>query len=205
MGQKQSQSWIADGEKYALLGLSIKVTDPAIDRLDLSPDFQVIGGNDFKIPDEWREWLGSIRVEEVEACDLFIAAKLSSSAPDVLDGENIQLTDRLWAFYRGPVILTGAYRDGEIGLRQQRDLDAPVPNDFRPYPDVTLAEFRQAAAIAGRLERLAVTRQGSNRWRFNRVLHLYCQTRAEREQPCHAQGIGRQDATRMGTLCVQSA
>lgn len=71
--------------------LRIKVTDPAIDRLDLSAHFQVIGGNDFRIPDEWCEWRGIIRVEEVKACHLFIAAKLSCSTPDVLDGENIRL------------------------------------------------------------------------------------------------------------------
>lgn len=191
MGQEQPQNWIADGEKYALLGLAVKVTGPAIAQLDLSPDFGIVGGNDFKIPEEWREWLGSIRVEEVEACTLFVLTKLASAAPDILDGENILLTNRLWAFYRGlllsstfatahkPVILTGSCRNGEIGLRQQQDLDVPVPNDFHPYPDVTPDEFRQAAAIARGLERLAATRQGSNRWRFNRVLHLYSQTRAE--------------------------
>lgn len=32
-----------------------------------------------------------------------------------------------------------------------------------------------------RLEKLAETRRGSNRWRFNRVLHLYTQTRTERD------------------------
>src|SRR5450755_778548 len=120
MTQAQAKGWIADGEKYALLGLSVKVTDPGIAALDLSPHFQFIGGNDFTIPDEWRGWLGSIRVEEVEACDLFIAAKLKSATPEVLDGENNQLTYRIWGFYRGlllastfaaahkPVILTGA-------------------------------------------------------------------------------------------------
>jgi hypothetical protein len=191
MGQGQSQRWIEDGEKYALLGLSVKITDPNIARLDLSPHFQIVAGSDFMIPDEWREWLGSIRVEEVEACDLFVAAKVRSATPDVLDGENNLLTNRLWAFYRGlllsstfatahkPVILTGSCRNGEIGLRQQQDLDVPIPNDFRPYPDVALDEFKRAATIAERLERLAATRQGSNRWRFNRVMHLYSQTRAE--------------------------
>lgn len=191
MGQNRSQGWIADGEKYALLGLSVKVTDPDIAKLDLSPGFQIIGGNDFKIRDEWREWLGSIRVEKVEACDLFIAAKMKSKTPDILDGENIQLNNHVWGFYRGlllsstfatahkPVILTGSCRDGEVGLRQIQDLDVPVPNDFRPYPEVMPANFSEAAAIAGQLERLSATRQGSNRWRFNRVLHLYAQTRTE--------------------------
>jgi hypothetical protein len=193
MGQAQAQSWIADGEKYALLGLSVKVMAPNVAELDLAPNFQVIEGANFKVPDEWREWLGSIRVEEVEACDLFIAAKLKSATPDVLDGENIQLNNRVWGFYRGlllsstfatahkPVILSGSCRDGEVGLRQLQDLDVPVPNDFRPYPDVAPDDFRQAATIAERLERIAATRQGSNRWRFNRVLHLYAQTRTEQD------------------------
>ena len=193
MAQAQAKGWIADGEKYALLGLSVKVTDPNVGKLDLSPNFQIIGGSDFTIPDEWRGWLGSIRVEEVEACDLFIAAKLKSATPDILDGENILLTNRVWGFYRGlllsstfatahkPVVLTGSCRDAEIGLRQRQDLDVPVPNDFRPYPDVPAPAFREAAAIAERNEHMVATRQGSNRWRFNRVLHLYCETRAKPE------------------------
>src|ERR1700730_12778228 len=49
--------------------------------------------------------------------------------------ENILLTARVWALYRGlllsstfatahkPVILTGSCRNGEIGLRQQQDID----------------------------------------------------------------------------------
>jgi len=78
MAQALSQSWIADGEKYALLGLSVKLPE-GLRGLDLSPHFSVISGSDFKIPDEWREWLGSIRVEEVEACDLFIVAKVMSA------------------------------------------------------------------------------------------------------------------------------
>lgn len=193
MMRKQAQNWISDGEKYALLGLSVKVTDPGIATLDLGPDFQVIEGTAFTIQDEWREWLGSIRIEEIEACNLFIAAKLQSATPDILDGENIQLNSRVWAFYRGlllsstfatahkPVIITGSRRNGEVGLRQLKDFDVPVPNDFSPYPEVSPESFKQAAAIAERLERLVASRQGSNRWRFNRVLHLYAQTRTEQD------------------------
>jgi hypothetical protein len=193
MSQRQTHNWIVDREKYALLGLSVKLTDPNVFKLDLSPNFRIIGASGFGIPEEWREWLGSIRVKQVEACDLFVAAKVTSATPDILDGENTQLTNRVWSFYCGlllsstfatahkPVIFTGSCRDGAIGLRQQQDLDVPVPNDFRPYPDVTVGNFKQAAAIAERLERLSATRQGSNRWRLNRVLHLYMQTRTEHD------------------------
>ncbi|WP_166308774.1 hypothetical protein [Bradyrhizobium sp. 2S1] len=187
----QKQSWISDGEKYALLGLSVNVTAPTIAALNIAPAYQAIEGADFVIPGEWREWLGSIRIEEIEACDLFIAAKMTSATPDVLDGENLQLNSRVWGFYRGlllsstfatvhkPVILTGSCRDGEVGLRQIQDFDVPVPNDFRPYPNVSQQSFEQAALIAKHLERLSATRQGSNRWRLNRVLHLYLQARTE--------------------------
>lgn len=191
MGQGTSQNWIANSEKYALLGLNVKVIDPNVGKLNLGPRFQIIGGADFTVPDEWREWLGSIRIEEVGACNLFIACKLNSATPDILDDENNLLTNRLWGFWRGlllsstfaaahkPVILTGSCRDGEVGLRQVQDLEPPVPNDFHPYPDVTAPQFEAAAAIAERLERLVATRQGSNRWRFNRVLHRYSQARTE--------------------------
>ncbi|OMI09501.1 hypothetical protein BSN85_16370 [Bradyrhizobium brasilense] len=191
MNRARSQSWIADGQKYALLGLSVKVSDPDLGRLNLGPHFQVIGGREFTIPDEWREWLGSIRIEEVEGCDLFIMTKMKSATPEVLDDENQMLTNRLWGFYRGlllsstfatahkPVILTGACHSGEVGLRQQQDLDSPIPNEFHPYPDVTPANFEAAAAIAEAVERLITTRQGSNRWRFNRVFALYTETRTE--------------------------
>ena len=80
-----------------------------------------------------------------------------------------------------PVVLSGSCRDGEVGLRQQQDLDPPVPNDFRPYPDVTVEQLRLAATTAAQMEQIVATRQGSNRWRFNRVLALYAQTRTEQE------------------------
>ena len=90
--------------------------------------------------------IGSIRVREVENCNLFLLSKLRSSTPDILDAENKQLQQRVWNFYIGlllastfapghkPVMLTGSRRDGEIGVRQQHDLDCPIPCLFYPYP-----------------------------------------------------------------------
>jgi hypothetical protein len=189
----QTALWINEGEKYAMLGLSVKVDDAEMARLDLSPHFEIIDGRRFTIPDEWRKWLGTIRVEEIEACNLFVTSKLKSSTPDVLDGENITLNARVWGFYRGlllsstfataekPVILTGSMREGEIGLRQLQDLEVAIPNEFRPYPKVSCEHFEQAATIAKALDRLAATRQGNDRWRLNRVMHLYAESRTERD------------------------
>ena len=41
--------WISDGEKYALIGLSVKITD-RIATSDLSPHFFVLADTKFNIP-----------------------------------------------------------------------------------------------------------------------------------------------------------
>ena len=70
--------WISDGEKYALIGLSVKITD-RIATSDLPPHFFVLADTKFNIPAHWREWLGSIRADEVERSDLFLISKMPSS------------------------------------------------------------------------------------------------------------------------------
>lgn len=77
------------------LGLSVRITDPNLAKVNLAPHFQVDGRNDFKIPMNGACALGSIRAEEVDACDLFIAAKLKSATLEILDGEN-QPTAHQW-------------------------------------------------------------------------------------------------------------
>ncbi|WP_369622453.1 hypothetical protein, partial [Pseudoalteromonas distincta] len=86
---------------YALLGLSIKGDQAGFADEQLSPELAVLTRAAFKMPAHWREWLGTIRAEEVEDCDLFILSKLESKQPGVLDGENQTLLGRLWNFYRG--------------------------------------------------------------------------------------------------------
>ena len=63
--------WISDGEQYALIGLSVKITD-RIATSELPPHFLVLADTKFNIPVHWREWLGSIRADEV---DCFSSAK----------------------------------------------------------------------------------------------------------------------------------
>ena len=188
-----SQTWLDDGEKYALLGLSLKYDARAIKTGPLAPELAVLTRTAFKMPPHWQEWLGTIRAEEVEDCDLFILTKCKSRQPAVLDGENQMLQRRVRSFYIGlllastfatahkPVILTGSREDEEIGVRQTADLDSPVPNDFRPYPEVTFAEFEEAGRIAGQLELANSVARGPSHWRLLRELHLYTETRAERD------------------------
>jgi hypothetical protein len=140
--KKQAASWIADGEKYALIGLEVKFEDE-LPLTQLTPNHWVMADPRFSIPDHWKEWLGSLRTEELESVNLFLICKMATKAPDVLDGENQILMSRVSNFYTGlllsstfapshkPVMLTGSCQDGEIGIRSQSDFDTPIPHALR--------------------------------------------------------------------------
>jgi hypothetical protein len=116
------------------------------------------------MPRHWREWLGTIRAEQVEGFDLFLISKTHSARPDILDHENNALRQHAWLFYVGlllsstfatahlPVMLTGARQDGEIDVRQQQDFDSPAPRIFRPYPPVFADDTRLAAQLGTQLD-----------------------------------------------------
>jgi hypothetical protein len=193
MNAQKSEEWLGEGEKYALLGLNLKSDQAGFSDERLSAELAVLTRAAFKMPSHWREWLGSIRAEEVEDCDLFILSKLKSKQASVLDGENQALLALVWSFYRGllltsrfatahkPVILTGSREDDEIGVRQTQDLETPAECVFRGYPEVSQAELRQAADVAVQLGKIGAIANGDSYWRLFRVLHLYVATRPERD------------------------
>jgi hypothetical protein len=181
--------WVDDGDKYALVGLELKL-DGVMPPERIAPDLWVLAGTTFEVPAEWREWLGSIRADEVGGSNLFLVSKLASATPDVLDGENQALEKRVWHFYVGlllsamfspshkPVLLTGTRRDGVIGIRQQKDLELPVPQVFRPYPPVVASDISSAAQLGQRLDAMLPMTVPGGLWRFFRTLHIYVETRA---------------------------
>ncbi|OYU91964.1 MAG: hypothetical protein CFE29_03715 [Bradyrhizobiaceae bacterium PARB1] len=183
--------WVEDGEKYAILGLSVKFNAALIENPAILPELSILPRAAFKMPEHWRDWLGTIRAEEVDNCDFFIVSKMRSKHPEVLDQDSQILQRRIWSFYRGllltstfspahkPVVLTGARVEGEIGVRQVQDLDSPAPSIFKPYPELTRAGLQQAADIAAGLERLGQTAHGDSHWRLFRVIHLYAETRTQ--------------------------
>ncbi len=181
--------WIADGEKYALVGLEVKLkgTPPPE---QIAPNLWVLTATTFDVPSEWREWLGSNRADQVAGSNLFLVSKLASETPDVLDGENPLLQQRVWHFYVGlllsvmfspshkPVMLTGARRDGAIGVRQQLDLERPAPQVFRRYPPIVADDIQLAAQLAQKLDAMLTGTVPGGLWRYFRTLHIYVQTRA---------------------------
>jgi hypothetical protein len=128
--------WIAEGEKYALIGLSVKVERNTPHGL-IAPSLWVVTDAQFQVPSHWKEWLGTVRVEEVEAANLFLLSKIKSERPEVLDGENQSLEHLASLFYLGlllaspfstahkPVILTGSCRNGEVDFDSKATLRFP--------------------------------------------------------------------------------
>jgi hypothetical protein len=161
--------WIAEGEKYAFVGLSVNV-EQNVPRGLIAPRLWLVSGPQFQVPSHWKEWLGTIRAEEVEAANLFLLSKIKSERPDVLDGENQSLQHLVSLFYVGlllaspfstahkPVVLTGSRRNGEVDVRQQGDFEIPIPCEFRPYPALTAQDIETGARIAGKIRTIEEAR-----------------------------------------------
>ena len=180
--------WIEDGEKYALVGLQVNLNGaPPPKRV--APNLWVLTDTTFDVPPEWREWLGSIRADQVEGSNLFLVSKLKSTVPRVLDDENQSLQQHVQHFYTGlllsamfspshePVMLTGAREDGAIGVRQQADLGRPVPRVFRPYPSLDAADIHLAARLAQQLDAMRPDAEPAHLLRLLRTMNIYVKTR----------------------------
>ena len=181
--------WIADGEKYALIGLQVKLEgEPPLE--EIAPNLWALTSTTFEVPPQWQEWLGSIRADEVAGSNLFLVSKLVSATPGVLDGENQSLQRRTQHFYVGllvsamfspshkPVVLTGARQDGVIDIRQQWDLEVPASQVIRPYPPVVAKDIQLAAQLGQGLDAMLPETVPDGLWRFFRTLHIYVETRA---------------------------
>lgn len=184
--------WIAEGEKYALVGLQVGLDGrPPPERV--APHLWALTSTTFEVPRHWREWLGSIRADQVVNSNLFLVAKLKSERPGVLDAENRSLQQRVERFYGGlllsamfspshrPFMLTGARSAGTIDVRQHSDLDLPAPQVFRPYPAIVANDVVLAAQLAQKLNAMVRKSERGGLWRLFRTLNTYVRTRTLRE------------------------
>jgi hypothetical protein len=120
-----SNAWLGEGEKYAMLGLNLKSDRAGFTDEELSADLTVLTQSAFKMPSHWREWLGSMRAEEVEECDLFVvegevqASRRAGWREPGTSGKGVGILPRASA---GKQIFTGAHAGHPDGrTRRERD------------------------------------------------------------------------------------
>ncbi len=181
-------SLLKEGEKYATIGLAVAMECFA-PLIEIRLGFWAWRNEETLVDDLWREWLGSIRVEEFQACNLFLLCKLQSSEPEVLNFENQRLQQRVNAFYTAlllvsaftpahpPILLTGACAHGEAGIRQFSTLNAPSLNVFRHYVPITLHDIERAATLAECYETMIAKAPKGGAWRIHRALAVYVSAR----------------------------
>jgi len=189
-GQRNSASWIDDGEKYAVIALSVKLDD-SVPLQEITPHHWAFADARFAMPAHWREWLRTIRTDEVEGSNLFLLMR--SQAPEIVDAETAELKRHAGHFYAGlllaipfapahkPVMLIGYRQNGEINVRSQDDYEPAIPSAVRHYPPVTFAELQLAAKIATRIATIETARLSGGHWRLSRILHLYLEARTIRD------------------------
>jgi hypothetical protein len=183
-------AWLDDGEKYALVGLEVKL-EQDFPFQEVVPGLWAWTDQTLDVPAHWREWLGSIRADRIKNCNLVLLSKMPSQTPEVLDAENQLLQRRALGFYQGlllaseftpshpPFLLTGSRTNGEIGVRQESAIDLPSLNLFRFFPPVLPAEIVRAASLARAIEELGTAPPAGSAWRIFRALSVYTAARAE--------------------------
>lgn len=184
--------WIEVGEKYAFVGLSLKVND-GLPIGSIGRNLWLHTATSFDVPEQWSTWLGSIRSGQLEDCNVFLLSKAPSADLGVLDGENQRLQYLASTFYSGlllasrfapahrPVSLTGSRQGDVLDIRQQRDFETPVPCAYRFYPEVLPSEFILAARLAEAIIDIPAASISGGHWRLFRVLHVYLAARTEHD------------------------
>ena len=124
------------GYKFAFVALDNAGVDRNLHgELQLADGAWIVFGPPFELEDYWREWLGTIQVEQLGRASLSIIATAPSNAPNVLDAENESLRERVVSFLYslfllevfhqdGGLIVTGANVNGVISVRQVSKLES---------------------------------------------------------------------------------
>ena len=191
MAVKNGSDWIEDGEKFALIGLDFNIADD-FTRFDLPNGLTVLPNAGFEFPEHWQEWLGTLRTEDIEACRLFLLAKVASKSPGVLDAENQQLRGAVGDWFTGltlarkfgttdaAFLITGSRINGEIDVRQFQPIDPPLASIVWDDAPISPGDLHRAYSIA---KGLAGLRQsiGVEMWRLHRCMNLYQEARCRRD------------------------
>ncbi|WP_193337869.1 hypothetical protein [Devosia beringensis] len=179
--------WIAEGEKFSLIGLQT-ATDSSVSDGPIAEGLEAYTSLKLDMPGHWREWLGTMRVEDIEASTLILVSRQKSRSPKVLDGENQFLGHKVgrWltglqlvcplSVYEEPINASGCFLNGELDVRQVGTLHRFHDNLIDLRREVSVDHLVDAAGIVTVLERL-MENPGPHLWRLMRCLEIYQKAR----------------------------
>lgn len=178
------------GQKYGAVALRPFEVKDLPEETEVLQGVYVLRELPFGIPEHWKEWIGSLQVDRLTECDLFVVAVGPSETPDILDQENQKLERCAQGVYWGlvfadffrctgePITLTGANREGKVDARSLGRLRPPVATAGRPLPALSPASLASAAGFAGALQDLF---KDEYQARIRRAVHAFYRGIAERE------------------------
>jgi hypothetical protein len=144
------------------------------------------------LPTEWREWLGTFRLEEVENCSLFLLAKAEAKEPGVDDAESRLLRDRVAHWFGGlmlvskfhqtaePFIASGGRAADEVVVQHYQALVPPQRAIVDEQENVTTELLTSAALIGESIAAFEVPGLPDH-WRLLRCLGIYQAARCDRD------------------------
>jgi len=184
--------WLRRGEKYGLIAMDVSSTHGLTAALP-GIDVQFLSDLGVQMPNHWREWLGSMRADELEGCNLFILAKSDHSPAGVVDAENDELMRKVWNTYIGllielpfapahaPIRLSGGLEGEEVDIRQQSDLDIPIHGLVSGYPTITSKHLGSALIMGQALNSLRDPDRTGHSWRLVRTLTIFVEASTTRQ------------------------
>jgi hypothetical protein len=125
--------------------MAVKLSSASV---DLAPGLRAFKAAPFELPQQWKEWLGTLQAGHFAKSNLVLMVDRPSSTPTDLDQETRDRERELSAFvfalmmsgvpdYRETIWFSGANVDGEISVRGLRRLDVfyRTPGQLRPVLD----------------------------------------------------------------------
>ena len=177
---------IQRGEKYGLVALPTNFVHSAVPpAMKLADGLWATRALPAELADHWRKWIGSLLADRIEKAELFLVATGPSKAPEILDGENVELQHRVGHLYWGllvatsirttadPVQMTGAFGADGIDVRQMRELDSPRWVPGAPECWITCALLQEAADLERMIAHFDPLPKKPLMNRFDRVLQAF--------------------------------
>lgn len=173
---------LQEGEKFACIGLYVPFLSARIPKY-VDSDLTLFGKQEAWIEDHWKEWLGSLRVKNVNGANLFIVAHAPSDKPDIIDAEHDDLMSKALAMFSGlvltdvkltaPAYLKGSYYKGKTEIRQFVEAIAHVRVEDHPWTVLHDARLQNAVDVRNGL--LSLSGRPTEFLRFKRGLRSVSQ------------------------------